>query len=71
MSITATEFKQNVGKYLNLAATEDIFITHYGKVVAKLTSPNEERVALAKSLFGILPPDADIDQARTEGLEME
>ena len=37
MSITATELKANLGKYLVLALTEDIFITQYGKVVAKLT----------------------------------
>ena len=35
MSITATELKSNLGKYLLLAATEDIFITRNGKVVAK------------------------------------
>ena len=34
MSITATELKNNLGKYLMLAATEDIFITRNGKVVA-------------------------------------
>ncbi len=27
MAITATELKNNLGKYLILAATEDIFIT--------------------------------------------
>ena len=31
MSITATELKSNLGKYLLLAATEDIFITKNGK----------------------------------------
>ena len=30
MSITATELKSNLGKYLLLAATEDIFITKNG-----------------------------------------
>ena len=30
MSITATELKRNLGKYLLLAATEDIFITKNG-----------------------------------------
>ena len=39
MSITATELKANLGKYLILAMTEDIFITQYGKVIAKLSSP--------------------------------
>ena len=30
MAITATELKNNLGKYLILAATEDIFITKNG-----------------------------------------
>lgn len=54
MSITATELKNNIGKYLLLSATEDIFITKNGKIVAKLTNPHQDRVEVAKSLFGIL-----------------
>ena len=42
MSITATELKSNLGKYLLLAATEDIFITRNGKVVAKLSNPHHD-----------------------------
>ena len=57
MSISATELKNNLGKYLQISATEDIFITKSGKVVAKLTNPYHERVETAKSLFGILPKD--------------
>lgn len=68
MSITATELKNNLGKYLLLSATEDIFITKNGKVVAKLTNPYQDRVETAKSLFGILPQDADIEAARAERL---
>lgn len=68
MSVTATELKNNLGKYLLLSATEDIFITKNGKVVAKLTSPYEDRVQTARSLFGILPKDADVEKARQERL---
>lgn len=53
MSITATEFKHNLGKYLILAETEDIYITRNGKVAAKLSNPFQDRVDMAKSLFGI------------------
>lgn len=35
MSITATELKQNLGRYLLLAATEDVYIT---KTVKSLQS---------------------------------
>lgn len=66
MSITATEFKMNLGKYLMLAETEDVFITKNGKVVAKLTNPNADRVEIAKSLFGIIPADITPEEARDE-----
>ncbi len=68
MSITATELKNNLGKYLLLSATEDIYITKNGKVVAKLVNPHQNRVEIAKSLFGVLPKDADLDKAREERL---
>ena len=64
MSVTATELENNLGKYLVLSATEDVFITKNGKVVAKLTNPYLDRVQTAKSLFGILPVNADVDEAR-------
>jgi len=57
MFITATELKTNIGKYLSLASKEDIIITKNGKSIAKLTNTNEDKVAMAKSLFGILPSD--------------
>ena len=69
MSITATELKSNLGKYLLLAATEDIFITKNGKVIAKLSNPHQDRVDMAKSLFGILPDDVSFEEAREERLE--
>lgn len=69
MSITATELKKNLGKYLTLSATEDVFITKNGRVIAKLTNPNQNRVEMAKSLFGILPQNADMDDAQAERLE--
>lgn len=68
MSITATELKENLGRYLMLAATEDIFITKNGKVVAKLSNPYQDRVEIAKSLAGIIPPDVTLEDARAERL---
>lgn len=69
MSITATEFKTNFSKYLTLSATEDIYITKNGKIIAKLTNPFQERVDIAKSLFGIIPSDITLEEAREERLE--
>lgn len=68
MLITATELKNNIGKYLSLATKEDIYITKNGKNIAKLTNPNEDKVSMAQSLFGILPADASLEKAREERL---
>lgn len=69
MSITATELKLNLGKYLLLSATEDIYITKNGKVVAKLTNPNQDRVDMAKSLFGVISNDVTLEEAKKERLD--
>ena len=66
MSITATELKTNLGKYLTLSATEDIFITKNGKIVAKLTNPFQDRVDVVKSLFGIISDDMTLEEAQEE-----
>ena len=68
MSITATELKQNLGKYLLLSSKEDNFIKKNGKIIAKLTNPYQDKVSTAQSLFGILPQDADIKISKEERL---
>lgn len=68
MSITATELKSNLGKYLLLSATEDIYITRNGKIISKLTNPFQERVDMAKSLFGIIPADITLEESEEERL---
>ena len=68
MSITATEFKNNIGKYLVLAAREDIFITKNGKTIAKLTAPYQQKLDIVDSLDGILPDTVTLDDAKAERL---
>lgn len=55
MIVTATEFKTNLGKYLELATTQDIFITKNGKSIARLTSPSVNKLAVLDNLVGIVP----------------
>ena len=55
MIVTATEFKTNLGKYLELAVTQDIFITKNGKNIARLTSPSVNKLAVLDNLVGIAP----------------
>ena len=69
MSITATELKNNLNKYLKLSMSEDIYITQYGKVISKLTNPFQDRVEMAKSLFGILPDDVTVESELEERMK--
>ncbi len=69
MFITATELKNNLGKYLDLAIKGDIIITKNGKHIAKLTSVTKDKQAIAESLIGILPTDVTLKEAREERLQ--
>ncbi len=68
MTVTATEFKTNFGKYMELVDKEDIFITRNGKTIAKVVSP---RISAVDSLRGMLkdvPSDIDMNSLREERL---
>ena len=62
MIITATEVKTNLGKYLEIAASQDIFITKNGKNIARLTSPAVNKLALLDDLVGIIPESQTMDE---------
>ena len=69
MSITATELKQNLSKYLLLSMTEDIYITRNGKVVSKLTNPFQDKLNTVDPLFGSVPDTVTLEEAREERLD--
>ena len=70
MVVTATEFKTNFGKYLDLLLSEDIYITRNGKTVAKMVNPNVRAVdTLSGLLAGKLPEDFDAQTLREERLD--
>ncbi|NLY53383.1 MAG: type II toxin-antitoxin system prevent-host-death family antitoxin [Firmicutes bacterium] len=72
MLITATELKNNLGKYLALAANHNIYITKNGKCIAKLTSANADKVALLDSLVGIVrESNLTLDDVKRERLQKQ
>lgn len=69
MIVTATEFKTNFGKYLDMLRFEDIFITRNGKTVAKMVNPNVSAVeSISGMLAGKLADDYDAKMLREERL---
>ena len=57
MYVTATEFKTNFGKYLEVITREDVFITKNGRAIAKLSPPT---ASVVKELRGCITLPADI-----------
>jgi prevent-host-death family protein len=77
MQIALTELKVNVGRYVDLASTEDVVITKYGKPAAKIIRFDKEpwymkrmpgEVTSVEQLFGTLPDDIDSEDVRMERL---
>ena len=68
MIVTATEFKTNFGKYLDMISKEDIFITRNGKTIAKVVNPQISAVDSLRGLLKDVPSDIDLDSLREERL---
>jgi prevent-host-death family protein len=68
MIITATEFKSNLGRYLDLVGEEDIVITRNGKRIAKLTDAAKDKTDILLALTGIVPANVSLEEMREERL---
>jgi len=77
MQVALSDLKINVGKYVDLAETEDVIITKYGKPAAKIIRFDKEpwylkqvpeQVTSVEQLFGTLPSDIDSEDVRVERL---
>ena len=53
MTITVTELRANLGKYLDMVNDEEIIITKNGKRIARLSKPEPDKIDLLDSLFGV------------------
>lgn len=68
MIVTATEFKTNFGKYLELIVKEDIFITKNGKIVAKVVNPQVSAVDSLRGMLKNAPSEISRESLREERL---
>ena len=77
MQIALSDLKLNIDKYVDLAETEDIIITKYGKPAAKIIRFDKEpwqlkeipeKISCITQLFGTLPNDLNLDDVKEERL---
>ncbi len=69
MTITSTELKRNLSKYLVLSNKHDIYITKNGKVISKLSNPFKTKIDIVNSLDGIIPNTTSLEETKQERIE--
>ena len=65
-TITATELKENFGKYMKLGQQEEINVTHRGEIIFTIVPKKERLKKEWISLFGSLPKEALDDDTDRE-----
>ena len=71
MIVTATEFKTNFDRYLDMITQEDIFITRNGKTIAKVMNPHISAVDSLRVMLNDVPSDIDLDALQEERLSQK
>jgi len=71
MIVNSTEVQNNFGKYLELAADQEIIITRNGTAVARLLGMKKTVSFLSDRLVGLIPKDVDEEKAREERLSRQ
>ncbi len=66
MTITATEFKQNFGKYLKLVEYQDFNVTRNGKIVGVWTNPQRNKTNIVEELAGSIHGEVNLEADREE-----
>jgi prevent-host-death family protein len=71
MIVSSTEVQNNFGKYLELAAQQEIVITKNGQTVARLLGMDSTVAFLSDSLVGLIPENVNEDVLKNERLQKQ
>lgn len=66
MIITATEFKNKVGRFIELARKEEIIISKNGKQIIRLVPVNKNESPATNSLLGVFEKVAEYEALKTK-----
>ena len=62
-TLTATELKENLGKYIKLGQEEQINVTHRGSLVFTIVPKKDQLKIEWATIFGTLPKEAYDDDS--------
>lgn len=66
MIATITELTRKLDAYLSLSMEEDVYVTRYGTIVAKISNPNKDKIKLVHSLRGSLKTNMSENEIHEE-----
>jgi len=69
MYVNATEFRSNVGKYLDLMQKEDIIIVKHGKPIGVLSASKATKLQMLEWLSGSCKYDGDLEDLLEKRLD--
>jgi predicted hydrolase (HD superfamily) len=69
MYVSTSEFRANIGKYLDLASQEKIYIMRHGKLVATLLGNDDSKEELMNSILGACSYEGDVDRLLEKRLD--
>ncbi|AIZ56318.1 hypothetical protein Mpt1_c04240 [Candidatus Methanoplasma termitum] len=69
MLVTATEFRTNVGKYLDLMVKEDVFIMKYGKFAGVLSADKQSKKRVLEAYAGSYKHEGDLEDLLKKRLD--
>ncbi len=67
--VSVSEFRSNMGKYLDMALSEDVHILRHGKDQFILSTSDETRSRIIKSLKGAYSYDGNLDELLEKRLD--
>jgi prevent-host-death family protein len=71
MLVNSTDVQNNFGKYLDMSSNQEIVITRNGLPIARLVGVNTTISFLSDRLVGLVPPDVNEKEIRSERLERQ
>jgi prevent-host-death family protein len=71
MIVNSTELQNNFGKYLELAAQQEIVITKNGRTVARMLGADNAASFLSDRLVGLIREDVNEDAVKNDRLRLQ
>jgi prevent-host-death family protein len=68
MQVTLHELETDAHRIIDLTAEQEVLVTEHGEPVARIISARPDKAQAIRSLFGLIPNDTTLDEAKADRL---